>query len=138
MKFTEMFGKKTAAPEENTDFPGNISPEFANDAISIMLTLEKEGKLKRTIEEYIESEKFLTLLTEFDAKAAVRIFDAEDAAQKALEQGRNSAIDDIARRRAIPKAIKSAQPVEVESDFSKMSSAEFNKIKKQLERASRR
>lgn len=105
---------------------------FSENAVAQMTELQKQGLLTHSIEEYIKSEKFLLLLKEFPVKAAVRIFDAEEKAKAALEQGRQGAIDDILKRKAIPKSMKAAQSAVAQDDYSKMSSDEFRKIKEKL------
>ena len=84
------------------------------------------------MEEYIRDEKFSKLISEFPVKASVRIYDAEAMAQEAAEKGRQSAIDDICKRKQMPKPMIANKSAEPETDFTKLSSEEFAKLKQRL------
>lgn len=141
MSFKDLFNPKAERTEEENisdNSPGNITPEFTQGVIKEMLELQKQNKLSYSLEEYLNNEEFLVLLQEFEVKAAVRIFDAEEKAKAALETGKSQAIEDLKKRRSIPKPIRSSQPATAEPDFSRMSSEEFSKYKKQLQKTSKR
>lgn len=144
MSIKEFFSKKDVPNNngesnfKNMDFPGNNAMDFAQNTVVQMLELDKQGLLSRSIEDYIASEAFLRLLSEFPVKAAVRIFDAEEKAAHAQEHGKQLVIDDIYRRKALPKSIKNTQSAVPEDDYGKMTSEEFNRIKERLAAQTRR
>lgn len=144
MSIKELFSKREEdKPKDLKDgdmhiTKEKITPEYAQSVIQSMTELKKQGRLAGKIEDYIENPEFLELLEEYTVKAAVRIFDAEQKAKNAAEEEKNKVIEDIYKRRALPKSIKNTRPVISETDFSKMSSSEFERYKRQLEAVTKR
>lgn len=131
MKLKEIFKKQSSS--ENADYPGNnIITDMADRVIQELLMLQAEGVTERSIEEYIADAAFSKLAEEFPVKAAVRIYDAEMRAKDAEARGRQSAVDEIYKRRSMPQSIRAERPMAAETDFSKMTSEEFAKLKKRL------
>ncbi|NLB61218.1 MAG: hypothetical protein GX802_02140 [Clostridiales bacterium] len=133
MKLKEIFNKAKEKPK--TEEKDEQTIQLANQVANTLEALKAENKLAFEIDEYISSNEFLTLGREFDVNAAIRIFEAEKKLETATMQGKQSAIDEIYRRREMPRAMKSGKPQAIHTDFSKISKQEFERIKKQLEGA---
>lgn len=136
MKIKDFFSKHNAETK-NEGFQENDAQEFSLNLAAELSQLEKDGKLELPAQEYASDKEFIKLAAEFPVAAAVRIYDAEKKTQEALEKGKKEVIDDIYRRRQLPRSIKNAQPVTAENDFSTMSSEDFNRIKRRLAAAKR-
>ena len=129
MSIAKLFKPKQQAEQAVS---ADMQKSTANEIISELVALEQEKKLERPVDEYLADEKFAQLLQEFDTAAAVRIYDAERRADEALRKGRLSAMDDFAKRKNMPKPIRAASHAEPETDFSKMSSEDFAKLKRRI------
>ncbi|MBQ9950324.1 MAG: hypothetical protein IJO93_06360 [Clostridia bacterium] len=130
MKLKEIFNKQgDKAPAHS---PGNSGSEFAEGVVAQLVELEKKNALTGTAEEYVRDREFVKLLEEYPVHAAVRIYDAEKKAASEYERGREDAVSEIYKRKSMPRAMRTAQPAEAETDFSKMSSEEFARLKNQL------
>lgn len=94
---------------------------------------EKEGRLARSIESYLADEGFLQLLREMPAELAIRIREAEwaaEGARHARSDGERDAIEKLKARQALPTPMRTIIPVSAEPDFSTMSSEEFARFKR--------
>lgn len=94
---------------------------------------EKEGRLARSIESYLADEGFLKLLREMPAELAIRIKEAEwaaEGARHARSDGERDAIEKLKARQALPTPMRTIIPVSAEPDFSAMSSEEFARFKR--------
>ncbi len=94
---------------------------------------EKEGRLARSIESYLADEGFLKLLREMPAELAIRIREAEwaaEGARHARSDGERDAIEKLKARQALPTPMRTIIPVSAEPDFSTMSSEEFARFKR--------
>lgn len=94
---------------------------------------EKEGRLARSIESYLADEGFLKLLREMPAELAIRIREAEwaaEGARHARSDGERDAIEKLKARQALPTPMRTIIPVSAEPDFSAMSSEEFARFKR--------
>lgn len=96
--------------------------------------MEKQGRLKRPVGEYLQEAAFEALLKELPAAAAIRVFDAENALQQAdrkAESEKEQEIYEMIRaRRALPRQMRPEVPAAQTPDFSKMSQEEFELFKK--------
>lgn len=131
MKLTEIFNRAKEKPQLDEK-----DAQVARLAANVVKTLERykaENRLIFELNEYINSEEFLSLVKEYDVPAAIRIFEAEKRLEKAHEEGRLSAVEEIYRRKEFPRSMKTGKPQSVHVDFSKISKEEFERIKKQLE-----
>lgn len=106
----------------------------AESAAQYLLQQEQAGKLHYDVQEYIESREFPELLNEYGAEAAVRIYEAERIANEAYEAGREDAIDEIYRRREMPRSMRSGTAVPADVDYMRMSGEEFMRLKDRLSR----
>lgn len=126
MSISDLFKSKPSRDDEGT------AACDAEKYVAELVRLQNEKKLERPIDEYVTDSFFVELLQEYGTAAAVRIYDAEKRAEDARETGRQSAIDDFARMRSIPRPIRTGIHAEPETDFSKMSTDEFMKLKKRM------
>ena len=130
MKLTEIFNRAKEKPQLDEK-----DAQVARLAANVVKTLERykaENRLIFELNEYINSEEFLSLVKEYDVPAAIRIFEAEKRLEKAHEEGRLSAVEEIYRRKEFPRAMKQASRNPF-MGFLKISKEEFERIKKQLE-----
>jgi len=116
--------------------PGGI------EAISVkagqeLAAMAMRGMLKRPPEEYLGDPEFVSLLPEMPVKMAIRVYDAENEARhsaKRVEEERDNAMRDVIEklraRSALPRQMRFDAPVSAETDYSKLSSEEFNRAKK--------
>ncbi len=116
---------------------GEFAPQSAQivgaRAAGALESLEKEGKLKRGIESYLEDEGFLSMLRQMPAELAIRLKEAEWAAENAenaRREGAESAIEKLLARKSMPVQMRAAVPASSEPDFKSMSADEFARFKK--------
>ena len=102
------------------------------EILSELLKLKEENKLAGSVEEYVQDPQFAGLLREFDTAASVRIYDAERRADKAARIERERIYSELARQKALPRPIKADAPTEPVTDFSLLSTAEFERLKKRV------
>lgn len=107
---------------------------LAEYAARELIMMEREGRLRYDMNEYAESADFTKLLGEFDAKAAVRIYEAERAVSEAYQAGRDDAVDEIYRRREMPRSMRSGTAQASDVDYARMSSEEFARLRDRLQR----
>ena len=95
--------------------------------------MEQAGKLGRPAGEYLDSDAFAQLMQELPLSAAVRVFEAEEAARSAKEQAgmdaEQAVLEKIRAQRALPASLRSGIPTSAEPDFARMSSEEFERFK---------
>ena len=99
--------------------------------------MEKSGRLRRSLEEYLADEGFIKLLREVPAQVAVRLSDAEHSAKKADERvgaernlGMQDVLEKLKARRALPAQARAGVAASAKPDFSGMSSEEFNAFRR--------
>ena len=97
-------------------------------AAETLKRMEKEGRLARGIESYLADGEFLQMLRQMPAELAIRIKEAEWAAEGA--KNARDAIEKLKARQALPTPMRTIIPVSAEPDFSTMSSEEFARFKR--------
>ena len=102
-------------------------------AAETLKRMEKEGRLARGIESYLSDGEFLQMLRQMPAELAIRIKEAEwaaEGAKNARSDGERDAIEKLKARQALPTPMRTIIPVSAEPDFSTMSSEEFARFKR--------
>ena len=102
-------------------------------AAETLKRMEKEGRLARGIESYLSDGEFLQMLRQMPAELAIRIREAEwaaEGAKNARSDGERDAIEKLKARQALPTPMRTIIPVSAEPDFSTMSSEEFARFKR--------
>ena len=113
---------------------GSALKKNAEDAARYLLEKEKEGALRYDMQEYVESRDFAELMSKYEISAAVRIYEAERFADTAYQAGRDDAIEEIYRRREMPKSMRTGMGSSMDTDYSRMSSEEFSRLRERLSR----
>ncbi len=98
---------------------------------AVLSGLERAGKLSRPASEYLGHGAFQELLWNLPAAAAVRVFEAEEAAKRAGmgENAEQAVLEKLRAQRALPAPLRKSAPTSAEPDFAQMSSAEFERFK---------
>ncbi len=116
---------------------GEFAPQSAQivgaRAAEALELLEKDGKLKRGIESYLGDEGFLSMLRQMPAELAIRLREAEwaaEGAENARREGERSAIERILAKKSMPVQMRTNMPASGEPDFKRMSADEFIRFKK--------
>ena len=102
-------------------------------AAETLKRMGKEGRLARGIESYLSDGEFLQMLRQMPAELAIRIKEAEwaaEGAKNARSDGERDAIEKLKARQALPTPMRTIIPVSAEPDFSTMSSEEFARFKR--------
>lgn len=101
-----------------------------------LVRLQEEG---RDVEGCLQDKAFIELLREMPAAAALRVYDAERAAQEANQRERETGAQDMLEkllaRRSLPAPIRGGLPADGQADYANMSSAAFAAAKKRLAQA---
>ena len=115
--------------------PGGVEALCACAAEGL-LRLQAEG---RDVEPYLADAAFVDLLRDMPPAAALRLYDAEKAAQEAArrerEIGAQDMLEKLMARRSLPAPIRSSIPAQDQTDYANMSSAAFAQVKKRLAQA---
>ena len=141
---TEAYG--LSAEEAAAMLGANVAPSGAElialRAAEVLAEMEKAGRLSRPPEDYMRDEAFLSLIGELPAELAVRVADAEAAAQNAGARAENErsagaeeVIESLRARRALPKPIRSGMSAGAAQDFHNMTSEEFAEFKRRYFKA---
>ena len=103
-----------------------------------LVRLQEEGQVA-DVEGYLSDKAFAQLLLEMPAKAALRLYDAQRAAEEAARREREAGAQDLLEkrmaRRSLPSPIRGGVPAEGRQDYAGMSSAQFAALKRRLARA---
>lgn len=101
-----------------------------------LMRLQEGGQ---DVEAYLADPAFVSLLRDMPPAAALRLYDAERAAQaaadQAREQGARDMLEKIMARRNLPAPIRGNIPADGQPDYANMSSAAFAQVKKRLAQA---
>ena len=142
MKLKEMFGAKKA-PDEEPQETAEKKPESSkadeaqahvNELLHELTALEESGKLSRPVPEYLSDGSFCEDMFRFGAEPAVIICDLKQKLKNAEAKARADAQEEMRRRRSMPRPIRGGTPLEPETDFSKLTSEEFENVKKRVAR----
>ena len=130
---------KRTAPEQGMPVDAQQSGESelkmnAENAANALIEMDTNGGLRYDLREYVSDAEFMKLLKEFTPRAAVRIYEAERAAAEAYQQGREDAVDEIYKRREMPRSMRSGTAAPADVDYARMSSEEFMRLKDRLAR----
>ena len=140
MKLKEMFGAKKAPdeePQETAETKAESSEASdaearVNELLHELTALEKSGRLSRPVPEYLSEEVFCEDMFRFGAEPAVIICDLKQKLKNAEAKARADAQDEMRRRKNMPRPIRGGTPLEPETDFSKLTSEEFENVKKRI------
>ncbi len=101
-----------------------------------LMRLQEGGQ---DVEAYLADPAFVSLLRDMPPAAALRLYDAERAAQaaadQAREQGARDMLEKIMARRNLPAPIRGNIPADGQPDYANMSSVAFAQVKKRLAQA---
>lgn len=105
-------------------------------AVEALVAMEQAGELPEglALESLCRDGDFAALIEELPAKAAVRVYAAEKAAQEAEQRAKEQVLKELDKRRSLPKAMKSNRALPVEEDYMNMSPEAFKALERALKR----
>ncbi len=140
MSMKEWFSKNGNRPQSAEKTTGSTSADpsplraKAEKVAGWLSKMAQEGALRYEVDEYVKSREFLELIGKYDPDAALRIYEAERGEEEAYEMGRQDAIDEIYKRREMPRSMRSGSGAGADMDYGRMSSEEFTRLRDRLER----
>ncbi|HPF54110.1 MAG TPA: hypothetical protein PLM48_05660 [Clostridia bacterium] len=116
------------------------------EAVSELIAMQNEGALPEgfALDEACKDGEFAQLITEFGAKAAVRVYSAEKRASDAVKREADmrdtvtkELTDKQRSRLELPKSRRTNFALSSEPDYINMGSEQFRRLESQLKRSSR-
>ena len=107
------------------------------EAANTLVELENSGELPEGFDlmEAVHDRAFAELLSEFEPKAAVRIYVAEKRAEEAESNVKSRMSEQARSRSALPKSQRTDRAVAAAPDYMSMSKEAFSALEKQYRNA---
>ncbi|MBQ1565818.1 MAG: hypothetical protein IIZ82_06820 [Clostridia bacterium] len=131
-----MIFKKKETPVENEPVEAEAENPFV-EAAEALVEMEQNGELPENFDlsEATQDRAFAELLSEFEPKAAVRIYVAEKRAEDAEKNVKTRMSEQARSRSALPKSQRSDRAVAPAPDYMSMSKEAFSALEKQYRNA---
>ena len=131
-----MIFKKKETPVENEPVETEAENPFI-EAAEALVEMEQNGELPEDFDlsEATQDRAFAELLSEFEPKAAVRIYVAEKRADDAENNVKTRMSEQARSRSALPKSQRSDRAVAPAPDYMSMSKEAFSALEKQYRNA---
>ena len=131
-----MIFKKKETPVENEPVEAEAENPFV-EAAEALVEMEQNGELPENFDlsEATQDRAFAELLSEFEPKAAVRIYVAEKRAEDAEKNVKTRMSEQARSRSALPKSPRSDRAVAPAPDYMSMSKEAFSALEKQYRNA---
>lgn len=131
-----MIFKKKETPVENEPVEAEAENPFV-EAAETLVEMEQNGELPENFDlsEATQDRAFAELLSEFEPKAAVRIYVAEKRAEDAEKNVKTRMSEQARSRSALPKSQRSDRAVAPAPDYMSMSKEAFSALEKQYRNA---
>ena len=131
-----MIFKKNREPAADELFENEPENPFL-EAANTLAEMEENGELPEgfDLSEAVKDSAFAELVSEFEPKAAVRIYAAEKRAEQAEENVRTRISEQARSRKALPKSNRTDRAVAPAPDYMAMSKEAFSALEKQYRTA---
>ncbi len=131
-----MIFKKKETPVENEPVGTEAENPFI-EAAEALVEMEQNGELPEAFDlvEATQDRAFAELLSEFEPKAAVRIYVAEKRADEAENSVKTRMSEQARSRSALPKSQRGDRAVAPAPDYMSMSKEAFSALEKQYRNA---
>lgn len=128
---------KSEAPNAAT--PKQPIPDSFTNAGKALAMMSQQGQLPSgfDLDEACKDKAFAQLISEFEPKAAVRIYVAEKAATNAQQDARNQVMHELMQRGSLPKPQRGNVPLDASTDYMQLSSEAFGQLERNLKRAAK-
>ncbi len=126
--------QQDAAPE-----PGAQQENPFAEAANALVEMEREGTLPEgfDLEAAVKDRAFAQLLSEFEPKAAVRIYAAERRAEEAEQTAKARMSEKVQAQKALPKSQRTDRAVSPVPDYMSLSKEAFRTLEQQYRNAAR-
>ena len=123
-----MIFKKKPEPVETEPVEQDDNPFY--EAANALVGLEQNGELPEgfTLSEAVNDPAFAELLNEFEPKAAVRIYAAEQRAEQAEADAKEKMSEQVRARKALPKSQRTDRAIAPAPDYMAMSKEAFSAL----------
>ncbi|MBQ5992130.1 MAG: hypothetical protein IJL62_06260 [Clostridia bacterium] len=131
-----MIFKKKETPVENEPVGTEAENPFI-EAAEVLVEMEQNGELPEAFDlvEATQDRAFAELLSEFEPKAAVRIYVAEKRADEAENSVKTRMSEQARSRSALPKSQRGDRAVAPAPDYMSMSKEAFSALERQYRNA---
>ena len=131
-----MIFKKNREPAKGELFDPEPENPFL-EAANTLAEMEQNGELPEDFDlsEAVQDRAFAELLREFEPKAAVRIYVAEQRAKLAEENVKTRMSERVRSRTALPKSRRTDHAIAPVPDYMAMSKEAFSALEKQYRNA---
>ena len=131
-----MIFKKKETPAAKTPAETEAENPFI-EAANALVEMEQNGELPEgfDLSAAVQDRAFAELLTEFEPKAAIRIYLAEKRAEEAEESVKTRMSEQARSRNALPKSQRTDRAVAPAPDYMSMSKEAFSALEKQYRNA---
>ena len=131
-----MIFKKNRTPVEQAPAETEAENPFL-EAANTLAAMEQNGELPEgfDLSAAVQDRAFAELLTEFEPKAAIRIYLAEKRAEEAEESVKTRMSEQARSRNALPKSQRTDRAVAPAPDYMSMSKEAFSALEKQYRNA---
>ena len=131
-----MIFKKNRTPAEQAPAETEAENPFL-EAANTLAAMEQNGELPEgfDLSAAVQDRAFAALLTEFEPKAAIRIYLAEKRAEEAESNVKSRMSEQARSRSALPKSQRTDRAVAPAPDYMSMSKEAFSALEKQYRNA---